>query len=215
MRLPAEIAAALDDAELAPKITSRMLDRIMLDCQYWQSRGVTVGKVAFNVSGSDFARGDFAERFLARLAEAGLPPTRFEIEITESVFLGQLAGRVGAALITLRAAGVTVALDDFGTGYASLTHIHEFPVDVLKIDRSFVSRLPQADTASAVIVDAVLQMARGLGITRVAEGIETKEQESYLRSKGCDLGQGYLYGRAAAPKDEGSTGWPQAEVVFG
>lgn len=215
VRLPAEIAAALDDAELAPKITSRMLDRIMLDCQYWQSRGVTVGKVAFNVSGSDFARGDFAERFLARLAEAGLPPTRFEIEITESVFLGQLAGRVGAALITLRAAGVTVALDDFGTGYASLTHIHEFPVDVLKIDRSFVSRLPQADTASAVIVDAVLQMARGLGITTVAEGIETKEQESYLRSKGCDLGQGYLYGRAAAPKDEGSTGWPQAEVVFG
>lgn len=215
VRLPAEIAAALDDAELAPKITSRMLDRILLDCQYWQSRGVTVGKVAFNVSGSDFARGDFAERFLARLAEAGLPPTRFEIEITESVFLGQLAGRVGAALITLRAAGVTVALDDFGTGYASLTHIHEFPVDVMKIDRSFVSRLPQADTASAVIVDAVLQMARGLGITTVAEGIETKEQESYLRSKGCDLGQGYLYGRAAAPKDEGSTGWPQAEVVFG
>lgn len=202
VRLPAEIAAALDDAELAPKITCRMLDRIMLDCQYWRSRGVTVGKVAFNVSGSDFARGDFAERFLARLAEAGLPPTGFEIEITESVFLGQLAGRVGAALVKLREAGVTVALDDFGTGYASLTHIREFPVDVLKIDRSFVSRLPQADAASAVIVDAVLQMARGLGIITVAEGIETKEQEAYLRWRGCDFGQGYLYGRAAPLQDD-------------
>jgi EAL domain-containing protein (putative c-di-GMP-specific phosphodiesterase class I) len=154
-------------------------------------------------------RGDFAQRILERLHRAGLSPRSIELEVTETVFLGQLAEVVSTALSTLSREGVTIALDDFGTGYASLTHLKQFPVNTLKIDRSFVSTLGMVETEDAAIVGAVIDLARNLGIRTVAEGIETPEQLAQLIVKGCDVGQGYLFGRpmGAAQVAEVITGW--------
>ena len=111
------------------------------------------------------------------------------------MFIGQLASDVSGMLDELRALGVLIALDDFGTGYASLTHLRQFPVDVIKIDRSFVERIDGKDPKSTAVIDAILQMAKRLGIQTVAEGIETKHQAQYLRMRGCSTGQGYLFSR--------------------
>ena len=194
---PEAIRAALEDNELATHLTDRIMDRVFTDMRGWLQAGVTFGKIALNGAPADFLRGDFAERLLGRLEGFEIPASLVELEVTESVFLGQLAESVGRTLNTLSAAGTTIALDDFGTGYASLSHLKQFPVDVLKIDRSFVSRLTDTDDAEdAAIVGAVLNLAQNLNIMTVAEGIETRAQAAYLRRKGCDLGQGYLFSRA-------------------
>ncbi|GGD28532.1 EAL domain-containing protein [Aureimonas glaciei] len=191
---PGSIAAAFEDVELSTRITNRMLESIMRDCSRWKSKGVAYGRIAFNASAPDFRQGDFAERMLGYISAADLLPSRFELEVTESVFIGHNAERIVRMLGTLRE-GVTIALDDFGTGYASLTHLQQFPVDVLKIDRSFVSPIGSDACSGSAVVDAVLQMARSLGITTVAEGVETLQQAEYLRARGCDIGQGFLFGR--------------------
>lgn len=191
---PAGIRAAFDDPGLSVQLTDRMLDRVIADMRVWQDRGVAFQSVAVNGSAGDFMRGDFAERILERLHKAGLSPCCIELEVTETVFLGQLAEVVSTALNTLSRAGVTIALDDFGTGYASLTHLKQFPVDTLKIDRSFVSTLGMVDSEDAAIVGAVIDLASSLDIRTVAEGIETPEQLAQLMVKGCDVGQGYLFG---------------------
>jgi EAL domain-containing protein (putative c-di-GMP-specific phosphodiesterase class I) len=112
--------------------------------------------------------------------------------------IGQLGPEVSRMLEELRTLGVMVALDDFGTGYASLTHLQQFPVDVIKIDKSFVDRLEGGDAKATAVVDAVLQMAKRLSMQTVAEGVETKEQARYLRARGCTIGQGYFFSRPIA-----------------
>jgi diguanylate cyclase (GGDEF)-like protein/PAS domain S-box-containing protein len=189
---PSALSAAFEDVELAVQITDRMLDTVVRDCAGWRRDVLTFGRVALNVSSADFRRTDLATRILGKLEAAGLPPTCLEVEVTESVFLGQNAGVVAGELMRLREAGVTIALDDFGTGYASLTHLQQFPVSVLKIDRTFVTDI---DSQRSAIVDALLNMARSLQIVAVAEGVERPEQAAYLRSHGCDLAQGYLFSR--------------------
>lgn len=198
LRTPGSISAAFDDPATSVQITDRMLDRAVADMARWVDRGLMVGRVALNGSAEDFRRGDMADRILERLERAGLPPTMLELEITETVFVGQLAEQVGVALRTLSDAGISIALDDFGTGYASLTHLKQFPVDVLKIDRSFVSRLSLVDSDDSAIVGAVIDLARSLGIATVAEGVETATQAAHLIVKGCDSGQGYLFSRPMA-----------------
>ena len=195
---PGEIRAAFEDAELAVRLTDRMLDCIMADMAAWREQGFAFGRVAFNGAPGDFRRGDFVDRILGRLHTFGLPASLLELEVTETVFVGQLSDRVHNSLETLAKAGVTIALDDFGTGYASLTHLQQFPVHTIKIDRSFVSRLNAAETGDAAIVGAVIDLAKNLGITTVAEGIETAAQAAHLMVKGCDVGQGFLFGRPMA-----------------
>jgi len=102
---------------------------------------------------------------------------------------------VSRMLEELRALGVRVALDDFGTGYASLTHLQQFPVDVIKIDKSFIERIESNDPKATAVIDAVIQMARRLGMTSVAEGVETPDQARYLRARGCNLAQGFFFSR--------------------
>jgi EAL domain-containing protein (putative c-di-GMP-specific phosphodiesterase class I) len=109
-----------------------------------------------------------------------------------------LAGSVEHAFHTLRAEGVTIALDDFGTGYASLTHLQKFPVNVLKIDRSFISKLDGTDGPDLAIVQGVIDIARRMNIETVAEGIENEAQARDLRELGCNNGQGFLFSRAIA-----------------
>ncbi|HSP23857.1 MAG TPA: EAL domain-containing protein, partial [Saliniramus sp.] len=196
IRPPASILAAFEDVELSTAITERMLERIIRDCIRWREDGVAFGRIAFNASAADFRRNDFAERVLRAISRANLPASLFELEVTETVFIGRSTEKIVRTLETLRSEGMTIALDDFGTGYASLTHLQQFSVDVLTIDRSFVSQiLPDAE-CSAVVVNAVLQMARSLHIATVAEGVETLSQAAYLRAGGCDIGQGYLFGHA-------------------
>jgi len=197
---PRSIGAALEDKELAADLTDRMMEGVFSDMRTWLQADVPFGKIAINGAAADFFRGELADRILERLCRFEIPPERLELEVTESVFVGQHAESVERTLTNLSEAGVTIALDDFGTGYASLTHLKQFPVDVLKIDRSFVSKLTddRDEEEDAVIVDAILYLAHSLGMMTVAEGIETLAQRNYLRRKGCDLGQGYLFSRAVA-----------------
>lgn len=195
---PKAIDAAFADMELAARLTDRMIDRVIHDARGWLDRGIEFRRIAINGSAPDFVRGDFAERLLERLHRAGISPARFELEVTESVFIGQIADNVERILNTLSSAGTTIALDDFGTGYASLSHIKQFPVDTLKIDQSFISARAADDPDDLAIVRAVIGLGQSLGISTVAEGVESLAQVNLLRREGCDVGQGYLFGRAVA-----------------
>ena len=194
VHLPEAISAAFGDTDLAIAITDRMLERVTADLLSWLDAGFDPVSIAVNSSANDFRYDDFAERVLERLLRCGLPPTCLEIEITETVFLGRGAGYVERALRTFSSAGMRIALDDFGTGYASLSHLKQYPVDIIKVDRSFVSNLENSPD-DAAIVDAIVSLGRNLGITTVAEGVETEAQADHLRSRGCTIGQGYLFGR--------------------
>ena len=194
LRPPAAIAAAFDDAELARALSDRMFGQITADMRRWLDAGLEFGHVAVNASPAEFRQDGYADRVLERLAAAGIPPCRLEVEVTESVFLGRGSGGVERTVRSLSGEGVRIALDDFGTGYASLTHLKQVPVDTIKIDRSFVRDLEQ-DPYDAAIVRAVLNLGQSLGIDIVAEGIETVTQAAHLRAQGCVFGQGYLFGR--------------------
>jgi len=198
--LPEMFVAAFADRELAIALGARMIDRVLDDVRRWVDAGIAFGHVAINASAADFAGNDFAERLLAAIALRGLSPGLIELEVTEGVFLGRAAHHVARALSVLNAHGIRIALDDFGTGYASLTHLRQFPVHALKIDRSFVAGLGRS-ADDAAIVRALITLGTSLGIETVAEGIETFEQASFVRSHGCTLGQGFLFGTAIPARD--------------
>jgi diguanylate cyclase (GGDEF)-like protein/PAS domain S-box-containing protein len=192
---PATIAAAFEDLELAVDLSERMLEGIVGDMRRWLDDGVEFGRIAFNLSPAEFRREDLADRILGRLTRAQVPVERLELEVTETVFVGRGAECVATTLETFSRAGVHIALDDFGTGYASLTHLKAFPVHTIKIDRSFVSNL-DTDAGDAAIIDAVVALGHRLGMTVVAEGVETAAQARYLLTQGCDMAQGYLFGKS-------------------
>lgn len=197
LQSPAKIAAAFEDLELSAMLTERMVDKVLLDMRGWLDQGLEFGSVAINGSAADFRRGDFSDKLLERLYRAKIPPSYLELEVTETVFVGQIAEQVETTLRMVSEAGMTVALDDFGTGYASLTHLRQFPVNVIKIDQSFVSRLSRSvGHEDDAIVRAVISLARNLSMTCVAEGVETAEQAAQLHEYGCDAAQGYFFSRA-------------------
>nr|WP_221214414.1 GGDEF and EAL domain-containing protein [Sphingobium fontiphilum] len=198
--MPGDIAAAFEHPELGRAITDRMLTGVIEDCRNWIRAGIAVGHVALNITGADVNDEHFADRLCQRLAQAGVPPSMIELEVTESVFLGRHADRTARTLQRLSDAGLSIALDDFGTGYASLSHLKQFPIDVIKIDRGFVRDL-ETDPEDAAIVRTLLNLAYSLGITTVAEGVENERQSAYLRAGGCQIGQGYHFGKAM-PADQ-------------
>ena len=153
-------------------------------------------RIAVNVSPVQFRSPRFAAKVLEILEETGLEPNRLEIEITESVLL-ESAELSAVTLDALRAAGVRIALDDFGTGYSSLTYLQKFPVDKIKIDRSFVRNL-DSDAASDAIVQAMVDLARAMRVEVTAEGVETAEQKAILQKIGCQELQGFLLSRPLA-----------------
>ena len=153
---------------------------------------------------------DFAEGVIHKLNAAGIAPSRLEVEVTENVFLGSGARSVADTLARFRDAGIQVSLDEFsGTGYASLTHLDQFPLNWVKLDRSFVCRVGMSGKAEAIL-DGAIKLARSLGLGVVAEGIETEEQHGYLRDAGCELGQGYLF-RQTDDRDAGAPFRPQPQ----
>jgi diguanylate cyclase (GGDEF)-like protein/PAS domain S-box-containing protein len=194
---PAAIEAAFEDIEVAAAISDRMLERVITDVRRWLDKGVEFRHVAINSSAAEFRRDNFAEGLLEQLRLARVPTHHIQLEVTESVFLGRGAEYVHRALALLSARGVRIALDDFGTGYASLRHLKQFPVDIIKIDKSFVRDM-EDDPGDEAIIRAVLNLGRSLGIKVVAEGIETEAQAVHLRALECDFGQGFLYSKAVA-----------------
>ncbi|WP_375161780.1 EAL domain-containing protein [Bradyrhizobium sp. RDT46] len=150
-------------------------------------------RVAVNVSAAQFRRENLDRQVRRSLRDSGLPAARLELEITEGVLIEDMP-RAKRTMQSLKALGILIALDDFGTGYSSLSYLEAFPLDRIKIDRSFVASLGQSDRSLA-IVRAVIGLAHGLGVPVLAEGIETEEQMSLLMQEGCDEMQGYLIGR--------------------
>jgi EAL domain-containing protein (putative c-di-GMP-specific phosphodiesterase class I) len=150
--------------------------------------------IAVNLSPIQFCDEGFAERISAIVKDAGVSPHQIELEVTEGVVLDQNE-TVRGALRRLRAEGFRIALDDFGTGYSSLSYLRDFEVDKIKIDKSFIQSLGQTMDAGA-IVTAVVTLGRAMGLQVTAEGVETADQEAFLRSAGCSQLQGFLFSRA-------------------
>ncbi|OBX19237.1 hypothetical protein A9995_08945 [Erythrobacter sp. QSSC1-22B] len=195
LQLPLTIAAAFDDVELATKISDRMMEAVLEDVAAWLAQGVEFGHVALNAGSVELRRDDFVDVFLNRLAQREIPPNRVQLEVTETVFLGRGGDRIAESLSTLSKEGVKLALDDFGTGYASLSHLKQYPVDTIKIDRSFVQDI-QTGAGGQAIIEAIIGLGKNLEIEVVAEGIETPQQHKFLHRLGCEFAQGFLYSAA-------------------
>ena len=159
----------------------------------WRDAGRDIDMIAVNLSARQLDRADICDRIGAILAETGLPARHLEIEITESALMAQGVEAVGK-LAALKALGVSIAIDDFGTGYSSLAYLKRFPIDKLKIDRSFITDIP-ASATSMEIVAAIIRLARSLKVEPLAEGVETRDQADFLRAAGCDIAQGYYFAK--------------------
>lgn len=157
----------------------------------WQQESAAPLRVAVNISGRQFRRTGLVQEIRDILEETGLDPSYLEVELTESDTMGQ-AEQTVATLDALQKLGVTIAIDDFGTGYSSLSYLKRFPVDRLKIDRSFVRDIPN-DKNDVELVKTIIALGRSLDLSVVAEGVETEEQRRFLISIGCDEMQGFLY----------------------
>jgi EAL domain-containing protein (putative c-di-GMP-specific phosphodiesterase class I) len=180
-------------------------------CAIWQRAGQPPLRVAVNVAASQFRRGDLFEVVRGALQASELDPRFLEIELTESAVMTNPEDSA-AVLEQLSRMGVLVSVDDFGTGYSSMSYLRSFPIDKLKIDRSFIADLTtRADDAS--IVRAIVSLAHGLRLKVVAEGVETLEQLKFLQSVGCDQYQGYHFSEPlpAAEFAELVTRWQKAE----
>ncbi|ATW05310.1 diguanylate cyclase [Sphingopyxis sp. BSNA05] len=190
---------ATTDVDVAAKLTEGMLALVAADVRSWLECGIPFQHVGINISSADFHSGTLYDRIKTAFGRENVPLKHVVLEVTESVYLGQNDPVVAQEIKALRAHGLRVALDDFGTGFASLTHLLTVPVDIIKIDRSFVSQLRPGDRGLAII-EGLLSIARKLDIRVIAEGIETEDQASLLEAMGCKLGQGYLYS-AAVPRE--------------
>jgi predicted signal transduction protein with EAL and GGDEF domain len=159
----------------------------------WRQQGLPKIKVSINISAVQIEQEDFVEKIVNTLADFDLSGDYIDLEVTE---YGLMKNRENAALKLrrLRAHGITIAIDDFGTGYSSLSYLQNFPVNTLKIDRSFIQDI-ESDTTETCIVDAIVSMAKGLKLHVVAEGVETVSQLNYLKNLGCVEVQGFLFGK--------------------
>ncbi len=190
---PASFIALAEEAGLIDAIGTWVIQESCRQMRVWLDQGLDLRQISVNLSPSQFRRDRLVETVQNALDEVGLEPQRLTLEITESIIM-QNPDEARDILSELREMGVRVAIDDFGSGYSSLAYLRLFPLDTLKIDRAFITPLP-GDGDSCAIAEAIVVMARALGLSVVAEGVETSEQASFLRSIGCDNAQGYLYSR--------------------
>lgn len=189
-----EFQEALTDPKVAYRMTGQMIAAVAADMRAWLDGGFHFQQVGLNVTSADFQKGDLAARIVKAFEKVEVPLRHLVVEVTESVFLAERNQSVARNVRELRSRGALIALDDFGTGYASLTHLLQFPVDVIKVDRSFVERV-QSDKQSSAIVEALILIADRLGMKIIAEGIETGAQAEHVLAMGCRLGQGYHYSK--------------------
>jgi diguanylate cyclase len=199
---PDEFVALAETSGLMPQLTEYVLEEALGQVARWRAAGLEV-PVAVNVSPRDVHSPGFAGSVAARLARHGVPPGSLQLEITEHVLLED-PQQAADTLAGLTGHGVKMSLDDFGTGYSSLVHLRKLPVSELKIDRSFVARLVE-DAEDAEIVRCTVELAHGLGLVVVAEGVEDDETWERLRDLGCDAVQGWLVAAAMPPEE--TTAW--------
>ena len=190
---------ATTDVEVSARLTEGMLALVAADIRSWLEAGIPFQDIGVNISSADFHSGTLFDRIEAAFGRENVPLKHVILEVTESVYLGQNDPIVAEEIKSLRSKGLRIALDDFGTGFASLRHLLTVPVDIIKIDRSFVSQL-QVDHRSMAIIGGLLEIARKLDMRVVAEGIETEDQANLLAEIGCNLGQGYLFSAAVPHK---------------
>ncbi|MBX3566682.1 MAG: EAL domain-containing protein [Rhizobiaceae bacterium] len=187
---PGEFLPVAEKCGLMAAIGRIVVTKAIQEAAQWHRDGIDFGRLAVNVSGSELGDESFDQFLFATLASAGLPNDRLALEIVESVILDDEKTGIAGKLRRIRSAGIHLELDDFGTGYASLSHVSRSKIDRLKIDRRFVHNI-DANDENAMIVRAIADIARGLGISVVAEGAETAPELDCLSALGCDEVQGY------------------------
>jgi EAL domain-containing protein (putative c-di-GMP-specific phosphodiesterase class I) len=164
----------------------------------WQHQGLRPVAVAVNLSPRQFVDENLLHDVDDALAMSGMSPALLQLEVTESMVM-QNVPRAVRLLDALRSRGIRLAIDDFGTGYSSMSLMKQFPIDTLKIDRSFVRDLPN-DSEDKAIAQAIISMGKALGMTIIAEGVETTEQQTFLRDHACDEMQGFLFSKPVLPE---------------
>lgn len=199
---PDRFIPLVEQAGLMPVLGRHIIARTAEQVQAWLGEGFDPGRVAVNLGAGQLTGSDLVADVHQILQRTGLDPRRLELEVTETVTVGRRTAEIVETLEALRAMGIIIVLDDFGTGHASLTHLKRLPVDRIKIDRSFVSNLGRVSADTAVI-RAMLEIARTMELSVVAEGVETEEQAGYLSAIGCPLAQGFLFGRPLPPHERG------------
>lgn len=174
-----------------------VLDEVCRTLRQWQLNGLDVVPVSINVSARQFQQADFHKRVARALQSHKLDPSLIEIEITEGLLMEDVQAAL-RSLRALKAQGVRISIDDFGTGHSCLSYLRRFPIDVLKIDQSFVQEIGSSED-SEIIIDAIISLARSLRLRTVAEGVESPDQLAFLVGRGCETAQGYLFGMPMDP----------------
>jgi EAL domain-containing protein (putative c-di-GMP-specific phosphodiesterase class I) len=199
MMPPSEFIPVAEESGLIVPLGEWVIRTACAQNKQWQNGKLPHMAVAVNLSGRQFHHQNLVEKIEAALREARLEPQWLDVEITETYAM-QDADFTLAILKELKRMGVHISIDDFGTGYSSLSHLKHFPIDTLKIDRSFVKDLA-TDPKEESIVSAIIVLAHSLGMDVVAEGVETAEELSILRKHHCDKMQGYFFSRPVPPQD--------------
>jgi diguanylate cyclase (GGDEF)-like protein len=197
---PATFGAAFEDYELASEIGKLLMSRVATDLRQWLDDDLPIGRVALNLSPAEFIQPGMVDNMLRTLDWIKVSPEFLEVEVTETVLLGRNSDNVSKLLEQFRQHNIHIALDDFGTGYASLTHLKQFPVNHIKIDRSFVQNL-ENDPDDEAIIAAVIGLGKSLNLQVTAEGVETLGQAQRLQRLGCDHVQGYFYAKPFPASD--------------
>lgn len=196
---PARFIPIAEESGLIIPVGEWVLREACRQAQVWRQLGLPDMLIAVNMSALQFRRGDIVETVRQVLQETGLPAYCLELELTESILVGD-ANAMLETLRRLKSLGVQLAIDDFGTGYSSLAYLKRFPIDKLKIDQSFVRDVVE-DADEAAIVHTIIQLGKSLKMTTIAEGVETEAQLAFLRVEGCREAQGYLFSRPLPPDD--------------
>ena len=195
---PGDFIPLAEELGLIEAIGDWVVRELVYQAQAWSELDIDLD-ISFNLSPRQFWQPDLAEGILERIREGGVDPSRVVVEITESSAMND-PDKAQAILEDLHAGGLRIAIDDFGTGYSSLARIRDMPVDVLKIDRSFVSGV-DVDPQNQSIVSAFIELARGLGMTTLAEGIETEGELAFVLERGCVMGQGFYFSKPVPPEE--------------
>jgi diguanylate cyclase (GGDEF)-like protein/PAS domain S-box-containing protein len=190
---PAEFVPVAEETGLVVPIGEWVLRAVSKQIKAWLDEGLPPVRVGVNLSARQFRDLSLAETIKGILRDTGVQPDLLDLELTESMLI-ENANEAIEALWSLKNIGITLSIDDFGTGYSSLSYLKRFPIDALKIDRSFIMDIPASEDDMA-ITQAIIRMASSLGLKLVAEGIETEDQAEFLRANNCELGQGYLFSR--------------------
>jgi diguanylate cyclase (GGDEF)-like protein len=196
---PSDFIPIAEESGLIIQIGNWVLREACRQIQIWRQIGLNVPPIAINVSGVQLQQIGYAESVLAELRLSGMMPSDLEIEVTETGLL-DMSAISRDNLVRLRDAGVKIALDDFGVGYSSLSHLRELPISRLKIDRSFTVDCMRRDR-TLTIVKAVIDLARSLGLSVTAEGVETQAQQTWMQHLGCESAQGFLFARPMSSED--------------